>query len=119
MFLFFNPSFYHFFGLLSLLLIVHECLARVLGRSLALPSITYLTQMYHKPHPQPLPHKEGSGMLFLLFFKTKEHKNAVSVTHHSPPYGGGVGGGACVSVSAMPPCPLLFIIIPLPPNQNQ
>ena len=24
-----------------------------------------------------------------------------------------------VSVSAMPPCPLLFIIIPLPPNQNQ
>ena len=24
-----------------------------------------------------------------------------------------------VSVSAMLPCPLLFIIIPLPPNQNQ
>ena len=26
---------------------------------------------------------------------------------------------AVVSVSAMLPCPLLFIIIPLPPNQNQ
>ena len=28
-------------------------------------------------------------------------------------------GVSYVSVSAMPPCPLLFIIIPLPPNQNQ
>ena len=27
--------------------------------------------------------------------------------------------GPSVSVSAMLPCPLLFIIIPLPPNQNQ
>ena len=27
--------------------------------------------------------------------------------------------GFFVSVSAMLPCPLLFIIIPLPPNQNQ
>ena len=27
--------------------------------------------------------------------------------------------GYLVSVSAMLPCPLLFIIIPLPPNQNQ